>query len=449
MSFPRYEAYKDSGVEWFGEVPEHWDVKRLRFAAKVNPSKAELQGAPPDISVSFFPMEAIGTSGTPAPADEKLLSEVETGYTYFRDDDVAVAKITPRFENGKRALFKGLSNGIGFGTTELIVLRALAGQSKSDFLYWICASSPFMSPAEGSMYGTGGQKRVSEAFVEDFPMPLPPLSEQQMIAGFLQGETAKIDALIEEQRRLIELLKEKRQAVVSHAVTTGIEPEAKLRDSGLEWIGRIPSHWPVSRLSYYAAVMNGSTPSRDTAEYWDGGKIPWLASGEVNQLVISEASEFITEAGMAAASLRLLPAGTVIVGMVGQGKTRGMSAILDIPACINQNLAGITVGPAIRSGYLLYFLRCSYESLREDGRGGQQAALNCQILSSMQVPVPPLKEQDMIVEFIDSATSRFAKLGNSAEQAIALLLERRSALISAAVTGKIDVRNYCPAKEAA
>ncbi|TAE78227.1 MAG: hypothetical protein EAZ84_01525, partial [Verrucomicrobia bacterium] len=141
MSFPRYPKYKDSGVEWLGEVPEHWGVKRLRFVAQLNPSKSEVKrlrfvaqlnpskseasNLPRDTKASFLPMEAIGDDGSLNLERERELSEVETGYTYFRDGDVAVAKITPCFENGKGALMSGLLNGIGFGTTELIVARPL------------------------------------------------------------------------------------------------------------------------------------------------------------------------------------------------------------------------------------------------------------------------------------------------------------------------------------
>ena len=123
MSFPRYPKYKASGVEWLGEVPQHWEVKRLRFATELNPSKSEVSHLDRETAVSFLPMEAVGDDGTLNLEKEKPIGEVESGYTYFRNGDVTVAKITPCFENGKGALMSGLVNGIGFGTTELIVAR--------------------------------------------------------------------------------------------------------------------------------------------------------------------------------------------------------------------------------------------------------------------------------------------------------------------------------------
>ena len=243
MSFPRYPKYKDSGVEWLGEVPEHWQVKRLRFVAELNPSKSEIGDLDRETLVSFLPMEAIGDDGSLNLDRERTLGEVETGYTYFRDGDVTVAKITPCFENGKGALMRGLVNGIGFGTTELIVARPRTGEVIGTYLHYLFISADFRCLGESHMYGAGGQKRVPDAFVRDFASAFPPIVEQRLITSFLDRETAKIDALIAEQQRLIELLKEKRQAVISHAVTKGLNPDAPMKNSGIEWLGEVPRHW--------------------------------------------------------------------------------------------------------------------------------------------------------------------------------------------------------------
>lgn len=448
MSLPRYPEYKDSGVAWLGEVPAHWQTKRLRHVAGLNPSKNETVSLPRDTVVSFLPMEAIGEDGTITLEQTRLLSQVETGYTYFRNGDVAVAKITPCFENGKGAVMRGLLGGIGFGSTELIVSRPRPEHTNSNYLNWIFNSTQFRKLAEGAMYGAGGQKRVPDDFVRNFAMAFPPVAEQTAIATFLDRETAKIDRLIAEQEKLIDLLAEKRQATISHAVTKGLNPDAPMRDSGLEWLGAIPAHWTISRLGRFATVENGTTPSRLKEEYWAEGNVPWLASGEVNQLYINEASEFITAKALEECSLRVLPVGTIIVGMIGQGKTRGMSAMLCVPASINQNLAAICPGPQLTSKYLLNIFHAVYEWLREAGRGGNQAAMNCQILSALRIPLPSMDEQALIVAFIDAETARLDALTAEATRGIDLLKERRSALISATVTGKVDVRHLALAEAA-
>lgn len=198
MSFPRYPAYKDSGVEWLGEVPAHWEVKRLRRVAQLNPSKSEIASLSRATEVSFLPMEAVGDDGTLNLDKLRPIGEVETGYTYFREGDVSMAKITPCFENGKGAVMRGLHNGHGFGTTELIVARPVPGKSNSDYLHWLFTSNTFRQLGEAAMYGAGGQKRVPDDFVREFLMAFPPLSEQAMLSAFLDSETAKIDALVTE-----------------------------------------------------------------------------------------------------------------------------------------------------------------------------------------------------------------------------------------------------------
>jgi type I restriction enzyme, S subunit len=245
MSFPRYPAYKPSGAEWLGEVPEHWEGLRLRFAAMLNPSKQEARSYADDDLVSFLPMEAIGEDGSLNLEQVKEVGECLNGYTYFKEGDVCIAKITPCYENGKGAILRGLKGGIGFGTTELIVARPRMEIMTAQFLDYLFRSSTFRSLGEAAMYGAGGQKRVPDSFVRDFASFLPPVGEQSAIATFLDRETAKIDALIAEQQRLIELLQEKRQAVISHAVTKGLNPNAPMKDSGVEWLGEVPKHWEV------------------------------------------------------------------------------------------------------------------------------------------------------------------------------------------------------------
>ena len=176
MSFPRYPNYKASGVEWLGDVPVGWEVKRLRFVATLNPSKSELAKLDRGTAVSFLPMEAVGDDGTLALDKEKTIGELETGYTYFRDGDVTMAKITPCYENGKGALMRGLTNGIGFGTTELIVARPVPSQTTGTYLHYLFISPDFRSIGESHMYGAGGQKRVPDAFVRNFATSLPPPS---------------------------------------------------------------------------------------------------------------------------------------------------------------------------------------------------------------------------------------------------------------------------------
>ena len=214
---------KDSGVEWLGEVPAHWEVKRLRNVATLNPSKSEMAHLPRDTEVSFLPMEAIGEDGALNLDRTRPIGEVESGYTYFREEDVTIAKITPCFENGKGAVMRRLHNGHGFGTTELIVARPSDGKVASGYLHLLFTSRPFRRLGEASMYGAGGQKRVPDDFVRNFAVAFPPPEEQTAIATFLDRETAKLYTLMTEARTAITLLQERRIALISAAVTGKID----------------------------------------------------------------------------------------------------------------------------------------------------------------------------------------------------------------------------------
>ena len=441
MSFPRYPKYKPSGVEWLGDVPEHWEVRRLKHMCHVFPSnvdKKSYEGETPVFLCNYTDvyhngkiqtgMAFMSATATPEQIIKYTLRAGDTIITKDSEtaDDIAISSYVP-FDLPGVICGYHLSMIRPIGGVNGLFIKLLF-----DSVY---TKSCFAVRANGLTRVGLGQYEI-----DNVELPFPSIGEQALIANFLDRETAKIDALVAEQQRLIELLKEKRQAVISHAVTKGLDPTVPMKPSGIEWLGDIPAHWLVTRLGYYARVENGTTPSRDNEAYWLDGNIPWLSSGEVNQYRVVEANEFITEKALCECSLRLLPKGTIIVGMIGQGKTRGTSALLEIEACINQNLAAIVPSNFLRSDYLLYIFHSMYDYLREFGRGGNQAALNCEILSALRVVIPPENEQDQISRYLGRQLLAFDNLTAEAERAIELLQERRTALISAAVTGQIDVR---------
>ena len=222
MKHNPYPTYQPSGVEWLGDVPTHWKVKRLKYAATLNPKASEVKGLTLDTEVSFVPMEAVGEFGGLDLSLTKQLDDVFGGYTYFSNDDILVAKITPCFENGKGSLAGGLLNGLAFGTTELHIIRCRPGLDNR-FAFYVTQCNAFRKIGEAEMYGAGGQKRIPESFVADLKHPIPPLAEQRTIAAFLDRETGRIDALIAKKERLIELLEEKRTALISRAITKGLD----------------------------------------------------------------------------------------------------------------------------------------------------------------------------------------------------------------------------------
>jgi type I restriction enzyme S subunit len=426
MSLPKYPEYKDSGVSWLGEVPAHWRIVRLQDIAEV---------------FNGYPF------------DSKFFDEY-SGYHLIRIRDMDSATTATKYNGEYVKAAEVTSNDVLIGmdgdfnvgrwrgAEPALLNQRMCCVRTGDLALSIFVRNGLSIPLKAIndvTYSTT-VKHLSSLDVEKIKFALPERGELLSIATFLDRETAKIDALIAEQEKLIALLAEKRQATISRAVTRGLDPNVPLKDSGVPWLGKVPAHWRVARLSYFARVENGTTPSRAIQEYWDNGDVPWLASGEVNQFYIESSSEFITKKALNECSLRLLPVGTIVIGMVGQGKTRGLPGMLKLPAAINQNLAAISLGSSLDSDYVLFVMLAAYEWIRESGRGGNQAAMNCEIISALRIPVPAIDEQRNVAHFIKVEIERLDTLRQRADSAITLLKERRAALISAAVTGKIDVR---------
>lgn len=260
-----YPRYKDSGIQWLGEVPEHWGITRLRFCLKLNPSKQEISHLPQDTKLSFIPMNAVGEEGTLDLSNTREIEEVESGYSFFRENDVAIAKITPCFENGKGCIFKNLVGGYGFGTTELTVMRPeLVIPS---FLFYHTVSHLFRTTGTGLMQGSAGQKRVPDDFIRNYPIGLPSIQEQKIITSYLDKATARIDALIGKKEKMIELLQEKRIALITHAVTKGLDPNVKMKDSGIKWLGEVPEHWEINKLKHVATYNDDTLSEITDPEY--------------------------------------------------------------------------------------------------------------------------------------------------------------------------------------
>lgn len=317
-----------------------------------------------------------------------------------------------------------------------LLLNPKQGIDSRYYYYWLrCQSEHLNSLGRGSTF-----MELSTDDLKSLRAPYPSPATQRAIADFLDAETARIDALIAAKENLLTILAEKRRALITQAVTRGLDPSAPMRDSGIPWLGEIPAHWKVTRVGLLASVQNGSTPSRNMPEYWDPDGIPWVSSGQVNDYDVTQAEEYISEEGMRASNLRIVPAGSVLVGMVGQGRTRGMSARLLIDACINQNVAAVTPRDSRMSGGFLHLVfEHAYDPLRNYGRGGNQAALNCELIGEFQVPLPPRAEQDKIVDTVRTKMDRLEALESSVAASLPVIRERREAVIAAAVTGQLDV----------
>ena len=338
-------------------------------------------------------MEAVHEYGGIDLDSRKSLSEVVEGYTYFRNGDVIVAKITPCFENGKGALATDLCSAVGFGTTELHVLRP-SSHLASRFLLYLTFSHHFRRIGAASMYGAGGQKRISDEFIRNFRHPVSSLPEQRVIADFLDRETAEIDSLIAKKERLIELLQEKRTALITRAVTRGLDPNVPMKDSGIKWLGEIPAHWEVKRVKWVARMESGHTPDKKVAAYWTDGNIPWVSLNDTGYLkdhdFINTTEYYTNDLGLKNSSARLLLHGTVVFS---RDATIGLCAITERSMAVSQHFIAWICGEEVIPEYLLRAFDAMQGELERLTMGATLRTIGMPDVKTLTTPVPPFAEQ--------------------------------------------------------
>ena len=434
-----YPTYKPSGVEWLGDVPAHWEVRRLKWVASLNPSKTEARTfLTADTPVTFLPMERVGTDGE---IDEKVVSAsgVWNGFTYFRRDDVLVAKITPCFENGKGACLDALSTEIGFGSTEFHVLRA--GSSISpQFLYRLTTLAQFRHSGAEEMTGAAGQQRVPKAFVANYPLPLPPLAEQAAIVRYLDHTDGRIVRYLRSRERLIELLKEYRQAVIHESVTRGLDPDVPLKPSGVAWLGDVPAHWEVRRLKQVCS-RSSLYGANIAATYYQETGVRFLRTtditdeGELREGGVFLPQELVGNYVLEDGDILISRSGTVGRSFLYQSHLHELCAYAGY---LVRFVPDISVLPK----YIFLFTKTqAFEGfVRTMSISSTIENVNADKYANAHLPIPPLAEQAAIAAYLDKQTAAIDAAMARARREIDLLSEYRTRLIADVVTGQVDVR---------
>ena len=424
-----YQAYKDSGIEWLGEIPAHWEFKRLKYLAVLRVSKL---AAKPEGTI-YIGLENI-ESWTGRPLCQVSSENVESVVSEFRAGDVLFGKLRPYLAKVARPQFNGVSS------SELLVLQP--AEHSQDYLFYLLLNESYIKWINMQTYGTKmprvGPDQVSNSF-----FPLPPSVEQRAIAGFLDQETAKIDALVAKKERLVELLKEKRIALITQAVTKGLDRDVPMKDSGIEWLGEIPAHWEVKRLKFAAKL--GPTPSELTSvdRSMEVSFVPMGAVGEYGGLKLSRAKRVAD----ADTGYTYFCEEDVVIAKITpcfeNGKGAIATGLLNGIAFGTTELHVLRAGVALETKFLFYLsMGDAFRRLGEAemyGAGGQKRVPES-FIRNLRHPLPPLNEQRAIADFLDWETARIDALVAKVREAIERLKELRAALISAAVTGKIDVR---------
>ena len=431
MSFPRYPAYKPTGVEWLGEVPEHWDILPLKRRSRLLTEKTECRDNP----VALENIE--GWTGRFIETDTEFQGE---GIA-FESGDILFGKLRPYLAKAYLAAISGQAVG------DFHVIHPLGGLN-SRFLQLALLTRELIDLVNGSTFGAK-MPRASWDFLGSLPLCMPPLDEQHAIASFLDRETAKIDALIAEQQRLIELLQEKRQAVISHAVTKGLNPNVPMKDSGVKWLGEVPEHWNVAPLKQL--INRGSSISYgivQPGEPLEDG-IPFVQTTNMSQGNFELDSLQKTTPEIASNYPRsTLTGGEVLLGIRASIGAAHIAPDWLEGANLSRGVARIATGPLILNRFLVFYLRSEattkYWLLGKQGSTFNEVSIDT--VKNLKVCVPPVSEQDSIACYTQETSSQYDESLSQSRALIALLQERRSSLISTAVTGQIDVRRLAAAE---
>ena len=428
-----YPDYKESGSRWLAEVPTHWEVRNLRTL--IRPRNERNRVDLPLLSVAREKGVFVRSLTDPN-ENHNVIPEDLSNYKVARGGDLVVNKM------------KAWQGSMGIAPCDGIVSPAYyvfdLRIDNHAFGQRLLRSKPYVAHFGQASDGVRvGQWDLSIPGMRQIPVLLPPADEQAVIVRFLDHWNGRFENAIRAKRRVIALLQEQKQAIIHRAVTRGLDPNVHLKDSGIPWLGEIPEHWELWRISRFARVGNGSTPSRAKPAYWTGGSYPWLNSSQVNRGFIDSSDQFVTPKALRECHLPRVPASSVLVAITGQGKTRGMSAVLGIEATINQHIAYITPRiPVASCDFIHLSLTAAYLQLRasSDDSGSTKGAITCEDLKRFKLPIPPRSEQDALLNAVQNETQNVTTAIARYEREIALLREYRTRLTADVVTGKLDVR---------
>ena len=387
-----------------------------------------------DGDVSFVPMESL-RNGT---IDYKTIPflKAKGKYTYFGNQDLLIAKVTPCFENGNIAIARNLLNGIGFGSSEIFVLRPNK-EVISQYLFYLSQSRDFQDKACATMCGVGGLKRISPLFMRTYEFDMPSIENQQRKVSYLDTKLSEIDhqvSLLTSKRDAYLRLK---KSIINHVVTHGLNPNVKMKDSGIEWIGEVPKHWEVKRMKELSAIGSGTTPKSGEDKYYENGIHPWLNTSDVQDCVINEAKFSITDKALNDYSvLKYYPIGTILIAMYGGG-TIGNVALMNISATINQACCAIVSNEKLLfPKYLFCYLKCHKKKIISLGFGGTQVNLSQAIIAQLPVVLPPLPEQHALATYLDDKCAKIDTILSNLNKQISCYGDLKRSLIDEVITGK-------------
>lgn len=428
-----YLTYRDTDVPWIPKMPKHWDEVKVKFLFKERVEKGyedePLLAATQTQGV--VPKELYETRTVTAQKDFHLLKLVEVG-------DFVISLRS--FQGGiEYAYYRGI---ISPAYTIMKPLPEVFG----GYFRYLFKSKHFIDDLATYVTGIREGQNIDYGKFRDSFQPIPSLSEQRQIADYLDNKCTLIDTFIQKKTRLIELLKEQKQAIINKAATRGIDPNALLKPSGIDWLGDIPEHWEVKKLKYLVKFLGGGTPSKDNPSYWKGS-IPWISPKDMKQDEIEDSIDHISENAVLETSVTLVPSESVLIVVRGMILAHSFpTAINKTEATINQDMKALVCNKLIHPHYLQLFLKGMQGmiiSLTSESSHGTKK-IESATLKNINIFFPPISEQLKIVSKVNMDLKKVDHTVKRIKHEIRLAREYKTTLIAEAVTGKIDVRDWQP-----
>lgn len=428
---------RETGIAAIGAIPVTWKLERLNNVAELF-GRIGWQGLTSDEYTDEGAYLVTGTDFRDGYIDWSSCVHVseerweEAWQIKLQEGDLLISKDGTI---GKLAIVSDLPGHASLNSGLMRIVPRSNGYV-TKYLYYVLQTDVFYDWYREIDAGASTIKHLFQGDFIHFVYPSPPIEEQKTIAEELDKSTKELDHAINLVSRQLETLDGYRKSLIQETVTKGLNHDAKLKPSGIDWIGDIPLGWSVRKTKHLASISSGSTPDRNDFDYWDGD-IPWLKTGELQNNVIIGAEEGVTRKALRDYSLRMYDVDTVLVAMYGQGKTRGMTGLLGIPSTTNQACAALVADRRlVKPKYLWLAFQAAYDAIREEAQGSGQPNLSADIIARFHIPLPPLSEQEIIASYLLDKLPTVDRIIAGKRKQLETLRAQRQSLIYEYVTGK-------------
>jgi len=422
----KYPEHKDSGGEWSEDIPNDWLIDKLKHVSTLRREKTSIEST----SSNYLALENI-ESFTGKYIESEIEQEPESVTNEFHKGDVLFNKLRPYLAK----VFLPDSDGICTG--ELLVIHPMANKLIPKFLFYRFLSDDFLSTVNNSTYGAK-MPRANWEFIRNILIGYPEKENQNAIASYLDQKTSLIDQIIEKKRKLIDLLKEKRTAVINKAVTKGLDPQAKLVDSGVEWIGKVPQGWRVEKLKYLFDFQSGDG-FPDELQGQDSGDIPFYKVSDINEegKYVDKSANYVSIATVNEMNWHLVKENSILLAKIGAALSKNHRKVTQRQACIDNNMLAISTKGKILVGYMYWIWNVI--NATDFINISSVPSINMGVLKNHLFPFPDLGEQEKASKYLDNETAKVDQIIKQVECSCNLLQEYKSSLISNVVTGKVEV----------